>query len=293
MTAATSAAQGHRSRVLPCLLRLSFGGECETMPRRPWCLTLLSLLLLPAAAEAQAELPAAEQYHVRLEYLWWSPALSGELQKGFSEREGTLLNAQADLGIERQGANLLQGTLRLGKGWKLRGSWTPLDYRGDVVADSAFVYGTTVVAPGQRVVTSLSGNYSTAALEWDPLERSRGFLGVLLGVKYFDVDTTLVAVADDVTISRVAETDRLPIPVFGLAGRVYVTERISLEGELSGLPAGERGHLFELLLAGRGHLSDRIAGTLGWRKLALEGRDGRDYLKIGLSRWTFGVEISL
>jgi hypothetical protein len=51
--------------------------------------------------------------------------------------------------------------------------------------------------------------------------------------------------------------------------------------------------LFEILLAGRAHLSDHIAGTLGWRKLALEGRDGRDYLKLGLSTWTFGVEFSL
>jgi hypothetical protein len=263
------------------------------MATRSWLPGLLCLSFLPAAAAAQADLPPAEQYHLRLEYLWWSPTPTGELQKGVSEVEGTVLNTRADLGIEKHSANALQGTLRLGNAWKLRGSRIPLAYRGDVVSVSSFVYGTAVVAPGQRVVTSLSGNYFTAALEWDPLERWRGFLGVLLGVKYFDVDTTLVAVADDETISRVAETEKLPIPVVGLAGRVYVTERISLEAELSGLPAGERGQLFEILLAGRAHLSDHIAGTLGWRKLALEGRDGRDYLKLGLSTWTFGVEFSL
>lgn len=250
-------------------------------------------LLLPALAAAQADLPATEQYHLRVEYQWWSPALSGQLQKGRSEVEGTILDVQADLGVEEHAANLVQGTLRLGNRWKLRGAWQPLDYRGDVVSLSAFVYGTTEVVPGQRVVTTLKGNLVTAAVEWDAIERARGFVGAFAGLKVLDVDTTLVALVGDEPQSRVAETERLPIPVVGLAARAYPRERISLEAEISGLPAGERGHLFELWLAGRGHLSERVAGTLGWRKLVLEGHDGRDSLLLGLSKWTFGIEISL
>ncbi len=261
---------------------------------RSWsCPTLLSLSLLPALAVAQEELPAPEHYHVRLEYLWWSPQLSGQLQKGISSQEGTLLDARADLDIQEHGANLLQGTLRFGGRWTLRASWTPLDYGGDTIAAASFVYGTTTVLSGQRVVTTLKGNYFTTALEWDVLERRRGFLGLVAGVKYFDVDTVLVAVEADVPVSRVAETKRIPIPVAGLTGRFYVTDRISVEGELTGLHAGDRGHVLELLLAGRAHLSDRLAGTIGWRKLGLEGRDGRDYLNLGMSTWVFGIELSL
>jgi hypothetical protein len=256
-------------------------------------LPLFYLGLLPVTAAAQEDLPAPEHYHVRLEYLWWSPALSGQLQKGISDQEGSLLDARADLAVQEHAANLLQGTLRLGGKWKLRASWTPLNYSGDTVSVSSFVYGTVSVVPGQRVLTTLKGNYITTAVEWDALERDRGFLGLLAGVKYFDVDTVLVAAEGDTPVGRVAETRRLPIPVAGLSGRVYVTDRISLEGELSGLPAGDRGHLFELLLAARAHLSDRLAGTVGWRKLGLEGRDGRDFLNLGMSTWTIGIEISL
>jgi hypothetical protein len=264
------------------------------MPTRSWLLsTLLLLAALPGLTFAEEDLPAAEQYHVRLEYLWWSPELDGTLQKGFSGSEGTVLDTRADLGIRESASNLLQGTLRFGGRWKLRGAWHRMDYDGDVTAARAFVYGTADVSPDQRVVTSFTGHEFTAELECDLVQRSLGFAGLLLGVKYFDVSTTLVAIADERTVGRVADTERLPVPVVGVAIRVYPHARVSLEGELSGLPAGSRGHLWELQLAARGHLGDRLAVTLGWRKLALEGHNDRDTLKLGLSKWTLGVEISL
>ncbi len=261
---------------------------------RSWPLhAFLLFALLPAAAVAQGELPPAEQYTLRLEYLWWSPQIRGELQKGFSQTEGTLLDVQTDLGIQKHAANPLRGTLRFGGSWKLNASWSRLDSSGDVIAARGFLYGTVVVLPEQRVLTSLKGNTLTADLEWELVQRSRGTLGLLLGVKYFDVDTTLLAVRDEQNVDRVVDSERLPLPVAGLTARVYPLRRVSLEASFSGLPAGDRGHVYEILLAGRLHLSDRIAATVGWRKLALEGHDDRDYLKVDLAKWTFGVEISL
>jgi hypothetical protein len=250
-------------------------------------LALAALLAPPAHG---GELPAAEKYTVRLEYLLWSPQPSGQLQKGLGDVEGTLLDAEADLGLGEGGANALRGTLRLGGSWKLRGSWSPLEFRGDVTAGQPFVYGTTVVRAGDRVLTSLLGNYVTAELEWDFVERQRGFLGLLVGVKYFDVDAALV---NGATSSRVLETERLPIPVVGLAGRAYLHRRLSVEGELSGLTVGDRGHVGELLLSARVHVVDRIAVTGGFRKLVLEGRNDRDFFHLDLGTWTLGVELSL
>jgi hypothetical protein len=244
---------------------------------------------LPAAARAD-EGPPAEQYTLRLEYLFWSPLPEGELQKGVSGIEGTLLDAQTDLGLAEDAMNALRGSLRLGTSWKLRGSWAPIDFRGDVVADRPFVYGTTLVRPGDEVVTTLKGNYIAVELAWDFVRRPQGFLGLLFGAKYFDVDALLL---NATTSSRVVETERLPVPVLGLAGRVYLGRYFSLEGEVSGLTLGDRGHVVELLLAGRLHVTRRIAATGGWHRLALEGRDDLDYLKLDLGTWTFGVEISL
>jgi hypothetical protein len=250
-----------------------------------------TLLLAAAPASAQYGTPAPEQYHLRVEYLWWSPQPVGEIQKGLGDLEGTLLDVETDLGIQKAKMNFLSGALRLGPSWKLRGSWAPLDFGGDVEATRPFFYGTTPVLAGQRVVTSLKGNYYTAALEWDFVRDSTGFLGLLMGVKYFDVDVLLL---NATTESRVAETEQLPIPVLGLAGRAYLDRHFSVEGEVSGLTLGDRGHVWEILLAARLHLSESLAGTFGWRKLVIEGRDGRDYFNLALGgQWTYGVELSL
>lgn len=260
------------------------------MTTRTSLLAFSALLALSVPAVAQEQLPPAERYHLRLEYLWWSPQPAGQLQKGFSVQEGTLIDVETDLGLQQSSANSLRGALRLGTSWKLRGSWSPIDFRGDVTAANGFDYGTAVVQPGDEVRTSIKGNYGTAELEWDFLKRPQGFAGLLLGAKLFDIDTLLLNVD---TEDRVAETQRLPIPVVGLAGRIYVGRHFSVEGELSGLTLGDRGHVWEWTLAARVHVTDRLAGTGGYHRLALEGRNDRDYLKLDLGQWTYGVEISL
>jgi len=260
--------------------------------------TLLSASLLVAALPglshaSEEELPAAERYHVRLEYVWWSPELAGQLQKGFSNQEGTVLDTQQDLGIQETGTNLLQGTLRFGGRWKLRGAWHRMDYSGDVTAARAFSFGNLDVSPNDRVVTSFSGHEYTAELQCDVVQGTFGFAGLRLGAKYYDVATTMVAVGTGQTVGRVSDSRQLPVPVIGAAVRYYPFEHVSLEAELSGIPAGSRGHLWEASVAARGHLADRLAIMVGWRKLALEGHNDRDSLSLGLSKWTLGVEISL
>jgi hypothetical protein len=251
--------------------------------------TLATLPGLVDPASAQASLPSAEDYHLRLEYLWGSPYPDGQLQKGLGEDPGTLLDVRLDLGVEENAANVLRGALRLGQSWKLRGSWMPLDFGGDTEARQPFTYGTLEARVGDRIVSSLKGNLFGGDVEWDFVRRPGGFLGVLFGVRYFDVDTLVV---NATLIDRVAETQRLPIPVVGLASRTYFS-RFSAEAEIAGMTAGSRGHLLELLFAVRFHVSDHLAATGGYRRLTIEGQDERDFLELKLGTWTFGAEISL
>ena len=247
------------------------------------------LLTLPAPGRAQS-IGSAEDYTLRLEYLFWKPAPRGELQKGLGSAEGTLLDAETDLGIGAASTNSLRGTLRLGGSWKLRASWAPLDFSGDQEAPRSFTYGTIVARTSDRIVTSIKGNYVTTDLEWDFVRRPTGFLGALVGMKLFDVDTLVLDVD---TESRVADTNRVPIPVVGLVSRSYAGRHLSFEGELTGMTIGSRGHVWEWLLAARVHVSDHLAATGGYHSLRIEGRDERDFFSLRLATWTFGVEISL
>jgi hypothetical protein len=244
----------------------------------------------PGSAEGQLLLPGAEQYTLRLEYLWWSPSPSGQIQKGVGEFEGTLIDIEEDLAFEKGKANTIHGAIRLGGSWKLLGGWTDLDFSGDTFADRPFVYGTLLARSGDQIVTSFKGNLISASVEWDFVEQGWGFVGALAGVRFFDIDTVMVNVA---TADRVAETERLPVPVLGLAGRVYLGPRVSLEGTFAGITAGSRGHLWDWFFGLRVHATDQVAGTTGYRSLSLEGRPDRDFFGLTTKTWTFGLEISL
>jgi hypothetical protein len=261
------------------------------MNRTARALPFAAVLLLPGAVSAQtAGYPPQESYGIRLEYREWRPEFTGSVQKGFGDAEGTLVDVVDDLGIEDDRTFEARATLQIKQGHKLRGSYTPLDYQGDVrEAQRDFSYGDTEFQRLEPVVTRIKGGYYSASYEFDFVKGPRGFFGGLLGAKIVDLDVTLVAPEQG---RRVQDTLRAPVPVVGAVTRVY-TGRVSLEGELSGLTLGDRGTLLEFDAAVRVHLSDRLAAGGGYRYLKVKAKDDRDLGDIVLTGWHFGLEISL
>ena len=253
--------------------------------------TALILFSLAGAASAQdsSNLPPAEQYGVRLQYREFRPSLRGDVQKGFDDREGTVVDVKDALGITDKRTFDVRGTIQFKPGWKLRGSYTPMDYRGDTEVGFAFNYGETRYARFDRVVTTVKGSYYSADLEWDFIKGSRGFLGAVVGAKLFDVDAALVNVSLN---TREVDTVTSPMPAIGLATRFYAG-RISFEGEIAGFSTGSRGSAWEAEGSVRLHVSDRLAAMGGYRHLSLNGKDGLDQVKLKLGGWEFGLEISL
>jgi hypothetical protein len=251
----------------------------------------LIALSLAGAASAQdsSNLPPAEKYGLRLQYREFRPSLTGEVQKGSSDKDGTVVDVMNDLGIADKRTFDVRGAVQFKRGWKLRGSYTPLDYKGDTEVNTAFTYGETRYSRFDRVVTTVKGAYYSADLEWDFLKGPRGFLGAVVGAKLFDVDAALVDVSVN---SRELDTLTTPIPVIGLATRLYAG-RFSVEGEICGLSTGSRGSALEAETSVRVHVSDRLAAMGGYRYLSLDGKDGRDQVKLKLSGWQFGLELSL
>lgn len=262
------------------------------MNRTARALPVAALALLPAAAWAQmpGSTPPQESYGIRLEYREYRPEFTGEVQKGFGDEEGTLLDIVDDLGIVDDRTFEAAVTLQIKAGHKLRGSYTPLDYNGDVEsARRAFDYGQIHVNRGEPVVTRIKGTYWSGAYEFDFVRGPRGFLGGTIGAKVVDLDTTLVAPNQG---QREQDTLLSPVPSLGAITRVYVG-RLSLEAEISGFTLGDRGSLLEFNVGGRLHFSDRLATSGGYRYLMIKARDDRDFGDVSLEGWFFGLEISL
>lgn len=261
--------------------------------RRGWTAGAALAALAWGAGDARGQdpssLPGAERYGLRLQYREYRPSLTGEAQKASADRDGTVVDLTDDLGLADKRTFDGRGAIQFKPGWKLRGSFTPIDYRGDVELDRSFDYGDTRYARFDRVVSTIKGNYYSADLEWDFLKGPYGYLGLIVGAKVFDVDANVL----DVSINaREVDTVLAPIPMLGLSTRVYAG-RLSFEGELAGMSAGSRGSAIEAEGSMRLHLSDRLAAMGGYRYLSLDGRDGRDQVKLKLGGWQFGVEISL
>jgi hypothetical protein len=258
---------------------------------RRHALPFAALLLAPAAASAQVpSSPTQENFGIRLEYREFRPTFTGEIQKGFGDEVGTLVDIVDDLGIVDERTFEARGTLQFKQGHKLRLSYTPLSYRGDVEsARRDFTYGETEFRRREPVVTRIKGGFYSAAYEWDFVRGPRGFLGVTLGGKLIDLDATLVAPAQG---RRELDSLRGPVPAVGAVTRVYAG-RVSVEGELSGMTLGDRGTLFEFDTSVHVHLSDRLAAGGGYRYLSVKAKDDRDLGDVKLKGWHFGLEISL
>ncbi|HSB62335.1 MAG TPA: hypothetical protein VLI67_11490 [Vicinamibacteria bacterium] len=250
----------------------------------------VALMLAGPALAAAQDLPQSERYRLRVEYTRWSPDLTGDIQKGFGEAPGTLLDLSDDLGVASERTWEVRGTIRFGSRFKLKGAYVPLDrFLGDVNARTNFLYGGEQFFLGERVLTAIDARYYRGEIQWDFQASRQGFVGLLVGAKVFDVSS--VVVSPDAG-KRVIQDDTLPVPVIGLAGRTYYG-RFSVEGEFSGMTLGSRGRVFEMNLYGRLGLSDRLAVGGGYHRVTLEGKDARDSVSIRLGGWSYGIELSL
>jgi len=249
----------------------------------------LTLAGLSALAAAQEALPPPEHFGLRLEYREYRPTFTGDIRKSTGSRVGTLVDLVDDLGIEDQRTFEVRGTIQFRLGHRLRGSYTPLEYDGDTEAGRDFKYGDTDFDRFDRVRTTIRGGYYSGMYEWDFVKGPRGYLGGLLGAKFFDIDSTLVEVEKN---EREQDTTRAPIPVLGVTARVYAG-RVSLEGEIAGMTIGKRGSLWEFDTSLRVHLSDRLAAQGGYRRLSLRAEESDDEGDLLFSGFTFGLEISL
>jgi hypothetical protein len=250
---------------------------------------MLAALTVAATAAAQESVAPMEKYGLRLQYREFRPTLTGDVQKGFEGRDGSVVDVTDDLAVGDERTFDVRATVQFKPGWKLRGSYTPVDYKGSTEVDSAFNYGETRFARFEHAVSSMKGAYYSADLEWDFVKGEHGFFGVVAGAKMFDVDAALVNTSIN---ARELDTITSVVPTVGLAGRAYAS-RISLEGEVAGFTLGSQGSIFDAGGSVRIHISDRLAAMGGYRYLKLDGKDTLGHVDMRLSGWQFGLEISL
>jgi hypothetical protein len=192
----------------------------------------LLLLAVPAAAQYGAQ-PVhsgaiGDRYAIEAAAGWWNPEPDAIISSESLGIPGDDINLATDLGIAKKRIPDLKVTLRPATKHKFRFNYLPIKYSAESVVQREFVFNGQRYRIGLPVNTTADLTTFRMGYEYDFIYRDRGYLGVLLDVKYTNVDVQLDSPIGSEFASQVA-----PITTIGIVGRGYILPNVSITGEVS------------------------------------------------------------
>jgi hypothetical protein len=263
---------------------------------------LLIALATPAAAQYGARpytsnRATGETYNLEASGLFWSPTpditLSSAGSGNLAGIRGSDINFQTDLGIEKKKLNQLKVVLRPGTKHKFRFEYTPIEYTSNAVLKTRIVFNGQAYNIGVPVLAELKWKAYRFGYEYDFAYFDRGFVGVLLDLKYTDVNASLTSafVGNGTEFAHA----RAPIPAIGVVGRGYVVPNVSITGEFSAFKFPDtivkdyEGTYYDFDLYGTVNFNDHIGAQVGFRSLDVGYTIKQDVGAMTLKGPYFGV----
>ena len=191
-------------------------------------------LVLACATPARAQFrpssdPApGEDYHIEFAAAWWNATPSIVIASESLGIEGDNVDLISDLGIEKKSLPEVRLVLRPGRKHKFRFNYIPIKYEASSVVRRSFIFNGQRFSLGLPVNTTADLTTVRAGYEYDFIHRDRGYAGVLLDVKYTNIDVQLASTIGNEFLQSVA-----PIPTIGFTGRGYVVPSVSITGEVT------------------------------------------------------------
>jgi hypothetical protein len=146
------------------------------------------------------------------------------------DQTGTTINLKSDLGLQDQRFPGFDLILRPAVKHKFRVQLVPVHYSQMGTPRSSLTFGGQTFPVGVPVSSKIHWKAWRFGYEYDFAVTSRGFAGLIVDVKYTDVDASLTNVAAG---TRSASASA-PLPAFGGIFRVYPVSHLALTAELTG-----------------------------------------------------------
>jgi hypothetical protein len=223
------------------------------------------------ARSTNANRATGETYHVELGVQFWDPVPDPIL---ISSESLGIIGSNIDfvnqLGIAQTKFRELSVLVRPATKHKFLFEYTPITYDAQKVVTASFVFNGQLYQIGIPVTTEVKWNAYRFGYEWDFLYKNRGFAGLLVDLKYTDIQATLSSAA--VGVAQFSHA-RAPIPAIGAIGRGYIVPNISITGEFSFFKLPDRalntdqysGHYYDLNLYGTVNFTDHFGAQVGYR----------------------------
>jgi hypothetical protein len=206
-----------------------------------------------------------ETYHVEGGIYLWNPTPDIFITSESLGIIGSRIDFVEDLGIEKSTLPQFKVVLRPGTKHKFRFEFTPIEYDAESVLRRDIVFNGIRFPIALPVATNLRWRAYRFGYEWDFIYRDRGFAGLLLEVKYTDVEARLDNVFDREFVHA-----RAPIPAIGFIGRGYVVPNVSITGEFSFFKVPDidddyGGNFYDFDIYGTVNFTDNFGAQGGYR----------------------------
>jgi hypothetical protein len=202
-----------------------------------FALSLLALSAPPAQAQYGAPTPdlsgrpPGEWYHVEVSGGLWNPTPDVIISSEQLGIVGSNIDFVNDLGIAKKQFGDLRIVLRPTKKNKFRIGYTPIEYVASTVLTRDIVFNAQRYRVSLPVDSTLSWKQWKFGWEYDFIYREKGYAGLIVDVKYTDVNAELSSQFVGTEFAHA----KAPIPAIGGVGRVYVHPSVAVTFELTAL----------------------------------------------------------
>jgi len=248
-------------------------------PRRLATIVLcLAAVLAAAPASAQyrgglGDPATGETYHVEVGGFLWNPTPTLLITSEGLGIIGEQIDFVEDFEFEKATFRQLKVVLRPGRKHKFRFEYTPINYSNEALLSRRIIFNGQEFDISLPVLAEVKWNAMRFGYEWDFIYRDRGFVGLLLELKYTDISASL----ENVLVGREFVSARAPIPAIGIIGRGYVAPNISITGEFSAfrlpdIDENYQGSFYDFDLYGTVNFTDNFGVQAGYRSLTVNYR---------------------
>jgi hypothetical protein len=237
-------------------------------------LTALAVLLTGGVALAQI---------VELEGRYWFIDLDASVKTKSDGIPGTNIDLSSDLGLQRGEAPEGRLTFWAGPNSRIRLAYAHLEFEADQTLSRTVTFSGTTFTASSRVTSDVDIHYGRIGWIWQPVAIP-GLLkfGGLLEAKGFVIDADLRTRGVTPEIKRSAPI-ALALPTLGMALDVTPLAMLHLFGEVSGLPAGDLGHIVDAEVGVRFVPIRFFSLVAGYRLFDVRADEGGDSAKLRLN----------
>ena len=232
-----------------------------------------------------------ENYKVELGAMFWSPSPELAINTDQLDVAGVgEVDFVQEFGIEEKRFTDFRVTFQPAHAHKIRFEYVPFSYDPEQVnLERTITFGGRTFTVGVPADAEVEWKMWRFGYEWDFFSRTPGFLGLIVDLKYNQVSGQI----DTPLGSALAEEDA-PVPGFGIIGRGYLTEHVSITGEFTGFRIFDAfseefdGEIWDYDLYATASLGRHFGVQGGYRSVDVDYSTEEDLARLAMKGWYFG-----